>query len=27
LENKIRAAFAFEGTPLRLFTRKKADQE
>jgi len=27
LENKIRAAFAFEGTPLRLFTRKKSDQE
>ncbi|MFC5403833.1 ribosome biogenesis GTPase Der [Cohnella soli] len=27
LENKIRAAFAFEGTPLRLFTRKKSDQD
>lgn len=27
LENKIRAAFAFEGTPLRLFTRRKSDQE
>lgn len=27
LENKIRAAFEFEGTPLRLFTRKKSDQE
>jgi len=27
LENKIRAAFDFEGTPLRLFTRKKSDQE
>ncbi|WP_028548683.1 ribosome biogenesis GTPase Der [Paenibacillus sp. UNC451MF] len=27
LENKIRAAFGFEGTPLRLFTRKKSDDE
>jgi GTP-binding protein len=28
LENKIRAAFGFEGTPIRLFTRKKSsDQE
>ncbi|MFC5531727.1 ribosome biogenesis GTPase Der [Cohnella yongneupensis] len=27
LENKIRAAFAFEGTPLRLFSRRKSDQE
>lgn len=27
LENKIRAAFDFEGTPLRLFTRRKSDQE
>lgn len=27
LENKIRAAFEFEGTPLRLFTRRKSDQE
>ncbi|WP_079910700.1 ribosome biogenesis GTPase Der [Paenibacillus sp. 32352] len=27
LENKIRAAFGFEGTPLRLFTRKKSDEE
>jgi GTP-binding protein len=27
LENKIRAAFGFEGTPLRLFTRKKSDKE
>lgn len=27
LENKIRAAFGFEGTPLRIFTRKKSDDE
>ncbi|WP_166239325.1 ribosome biogenesis GTPase Der [Paenibacillus turpanensis] len=27
LENKIRAAFDFEGTPVRLFTRKKSDDE
>jgi GTP-binding protein len=27
LENKIRASFAFEGTPLRIFTRRKSDQE
>lgn len=27
LENKIRAAFHFEGTPIRLFTRKKSDEE
>ncbi|WP_276351673.1 ribosome biogenesis GTPase Der [Cohnella caldifontis] len=27
LENKIRAAFEFEGTPLRLYARRKADQE
>jgi len=27
LENKIRAAFEFEGTPLRLFSRRKSDQE
>jgi GTP-binding protein len=27
LENKIRAAFGFEGTPLRLFSRKKSDKE
>lgn len=27
LENKIRASFDFEGTPLRLFTRRKSDQE
>lgn len=27
LENKIRAAFGFEGTPLRLFTRRKSDDE
>ncbi len=26
LENKIRAAFEFEGTPLRLFSRRKSDQ-
>jgi len=25
LENKIRAAFNFEGTPIRLFTRRKSD--
>lgn len=25
LENKIRGAFGFEGTPLRLFTRRKSD--
>jgi GTP-binding protein len=27
LDNKIRAAFGFEGTPLRIFTRKKSDDE
>lgn len=27
LENKIRAAFPLEGTPLRIFTRRKSDQE
>ncbi|GLX68998.1 ribosome biogenesis GTPase Der [Paenibacillus glycanilyticus] len=27
LENKIRAAFDFEGTPVRLFTRKKSDED
>jgi GTP-binding protein len=27
LENKIRAAFGFEGTPIRLFTRRKSDNE
>ncbi|ANY68844.1 ribosome biogenesis GTPase Der [Paenibacillus algorifonticola] len=27
LENKIRAAFNFEGTPLRLFTRRKSDED
>lgn len=27
LENKIRAAFEFEGTPLRIFSRRKSDQE
>lgn len=27
LENKLRAAFEFEGTPLRIFTRRKSDQE
>ncbi|MCZ8512923.1 ribosome biogenesis GTPase Der [Paenibacillus filicis] len=27
LENKIRAAFGFEGTPLRLYTRRKSDDE
>lgn len=27
LENKIRTAFPFEGTPLRLFTRRKSDTE
>ncbi|ULL15552.1 ribosome biogenesis GTPase Der [Paenibacillus sp. H1-7] len=27
LENKVRAAFGFEGTPLRMFTRKKSDDE
>jgi GTP-binding protein len=27
LENKIRAAFDFEGTPLRLYARRKSDQE
>ncbi|WP_442601120.1 ribosome biogenesis GTPase Der [Paenibacillus sp. KN14-4R] len=27
LENKIRAAFGFEGTPLRIFTRKKSSDE
>jgi GTP-binding protein len=27
LENKIRAAFDFEGTPIRLFVRRKSDEE
>lgn len=27
LENKIRAAFQFEGTPVRIFTRKKSDED
>ncbi|HIW33120.1 MAG TPA: ribosome biogenesis GTPase Der [Candidatus Paenibacillus intestinavium] len=27
LENKIRAAFNFEGTPVRIFSRKKSDQD
>lgn len=27
LENKIRAAFGFAGTPIRLFTRRKSDHE
>ncbi|WP_219836518.1 ribosome biogenesis GTPase Der [Paenibacillus sp. R14(2021)] len=27
LENKIRAAFHFEGTPVRIFSRKKSDEE
>ncbi|MBB6677730.1 ribosome biogenesis GTPase Der [Cohnella lubricantis] len=27
LENKLRAAFDFDGTPLRIFTRRKSDQE
>ncbi|PZE22209.1 ribosome biogenesis GTPase Der [Paenibacillus xerothermodurans] len=27
LENKIRGAFGFEGTPLRILTRKKSDDE
>lgn len=27
LENKIRAAFNFEGTPVRLFTRRKSDED
>ncbi|MBW7473464.1 ribosome biogenesis GTPase Der [Paenibacillus oenotherae] len=27
LENKIRAAFDFEGTPIRIFTRKKSDED
>jgi GTPase len=27
LENRIRAAFSFAGTPLRLFTRRKSDDE
>jgi len=26
LENKIRAAFNFEGTPIRIFTRRKSDE-
>jgi len=26
IENKLRAAFQFEGTPIRIFTRKKSDQ-
>lgn len=27
LENKIRAAFGFEGTPLRIFSRRKSDED
>lgn len=27
LENRIRSAFSFEGTPIRIFTRKKSDDE
>ncbi|OPA81425.1 ribosome biogenesis GTPase Der [Paenibacillus selenitireducens] len=27
LENKIRAAFNFEGTPIRIFTRRKTDKD
>ncbi|NBD22601.1 ribosome biogenesis GTPase Der [Paenibacillus glycinis] len=27
LENKIRAAFHFEGTPVRIFSRKKSDED
>jgi len=27
LENKIREAFAFEGTPLRIIVRKKSDED
>ncbi|MHA7963616.1 ribosome biogenesis GTPase Der [Paenibacillus sp. CAU 1782] len=27
LENKIRAAFNFEGTPVRIFTRRKSDED
>jgi GTP-binding protein len=27
LENKIRAAFNFDGTPVRLFTRRKSDSD
>ncbi|MCQ6558050.1 ribosome biogenesis GTPase Der [Paenibacillus mendelii] len=27
LENKIRAAFDFEGTPIRIYTRKKSDED
>lgn len=27
LENKVRAAFGFEGTPLRMFTRRKSDDD
>jgi len=27
LENKIRAAFNFEGTPIRIFTRRKSDED
>ncbi|MFD1955750.1 ribosome biogenesis GTPase Der [Paenibacillus thailandensis] len=27
LENKIRAAFDFEGTPIRLFTRRKSEED
>lgn len=27
LENKIRAAFDFEGTPVRIYSRKKSDQD
>jgi predicted GTPase len=27
LENKIRAAYTFEGTPIRLLLRKKAEEE
>lgn len=26
LENKIRGAFDFEGTPIRIFTRRKSDE-
>ncbi len=27
LENKIRAAFGFEGTPLRIFSRRKSEED
>lgn len=27
LDNKIRAAFGFEGTPIRIFTRRKSDRD